>query len=101
MTKLIMLFTKTVTIIASNYTFRSLVYPGPFYPEGPTHVIPLMIATLPGIDPNDMRKSMTTFQFISTFATLVPIVDTSGAHEFYKGLLYLVGYAQSLFATNF
>jgi hypothetical protein len=34
-----------------------------------------------------MRKSMTTFQFISTFATLVPIVDTSGAHEFYKGLL--------------
>ena len=66
---------------------RSLVYPGPFYPEGPTHVIPLMLATLPGIDPNDMRKSMTTFQFLSTFATLVPLVDSSRAHEFYKSLL--------------
>jgi proteasome activator subunit 4 len=43
------------------------------------------VATLPGIDPNDMRKSMTTIQFLSTFATLVPIVDSSRAHEFYKG----------------
>ena len=64
------------------------MYPGPFYPEGATHVIPLMISTVPGIDPNDMRKSMTTFQFISTFATLVPIIDSSRAHEFYEGLKF-------------
>jgi hypothetical protein len=76
----------------SRTIFRSLVYPGPFYREGPTHVIPLMLATLPGIDPNDMRKSMTTFQFISTFATLVPIVDSSRAHEFHKGKIDFKAY---------
>ena len=32
---------------------------------------------LPGIDPNDIRKAAITFQFISTFCTLVPIVESS------------------------
>jgi len=41
---------------------RTLVHPGPTYPEGPTHVIPMLLAVLPGIDPNDMHKSMVTFQ---------------------------------------
>ncbi len=68
---------------------RSLVYPegpSPGYPEGPTHVLPLLLATLPGIDPNDMRKAMVTFQFISTFCTLVPMVDCSQAHLHYPNL---------------
>ncbi len=66
---------------------RSLVYPegtdpsSGRYPEGPTHVIPLLMATLPGIDPNDTRKAMVTFQFLSTFCTLVPMVDCSSAHQ--------------------
>jgi proteasome activator subunit 4 len=71
---------------------RSLVYPEGTdsslekYREGPTHVIPLLTATLPGIDPNDMRKAMVTFQFLSTFCTLVPMVDSSQAHQHYPNL---------------
>lgn len=49
------------------------------YPEGPTHVIPLLHALLPGIDPNDIRKCLVTFQFISTFISMVPLVDSSAA----------------------
>jgi len=59
---------------------------GGAYREGPTHVIPLLMATLPGIDPNDIKKCFVTFQFISTFATLVPIVDCSSASEYWKNL---------------
>ena len=29
-----------------------------FYPEGPTHVIPLLQLALPGIDPNDFKKTL-------------------------------------------
>lgn len=32
------------------------------YKAGPTHVIPLLMAVLPGIDPNDIRKCFITFQ---------------------------------------
>eukprot|EP00092_Neocalanus_flemingeri_P031411 GFUD01034116.1.p1 GENE.GFUD01034116.1~~GFUD01034116.1.p1 ORF type:complete len:1998 (+),score=527.07 GFUD01034116.1:71-6064(+) len=56
---------------------RCLVYKSKLYPEGQTHVLPLLFSVLPGIDTNDMRKSMITFQYISTFATLVPFVDHS------------------------
>ena len=56
---------------------RCLVQHCPEYPEGQTHVLPLLFATLPGIDTNDLRKSMVTFQFISTFATFIPFVDNS------------------------
>lgn len=65
---------------------RSLVVGSKFYPAGQTHVLPLLFSCLPGIDSNDMRKSMLTFQFISTFATLVPFVDCSSAGEHYPGL---------------
>ena len=58
---------------------RTLVHPGETYIEGPTHVIPLLMLSLPGIDPNDIRKAALTFQFISTFCTLVPIVDSSSS----------------------
>lgn len=56
------------------------------YPEGPTHVIPLLMSTLPGIDPNDFRKCFVTFQFISIFVTLIPIVDSSKASEYWNDL---------------
>jgi proteasome activator subunit 4 len=59
---------------------------GSTYKEGPTHVIPLLMSTLPGIDPNDIKKCFVTFQFISTFATLVPIVDCSSASEYWNNL---------------
>lgn len=56
------------------------------YPEGPTHVIPLLMALLPGIDPNDVRKSYVTFNFIVHFLNMIPIVDSSKAHQFYSDL---------------
>lgn len=61
---------------------------GPYhgYPEGPTHVIPLLMATLPGIDANDFKKSFVTIQFILVLVTLVPLVDSSKASEYWSDL---------------
>lgn len=56
------------------------------YPEGPTHVIPLLLALLPGIDPNDIRKCLVTFQFISTFISMIPLVDCSCATDHWSDL---------------
>lgn len=58
---------------------RSLLSGGRHYPEGPAHVLPLLMRALPGVDPNDFSKCMITFQFIATFTTLVPLVDCSSA----------------------
>ncbi|MEQ2177396.1 hypothetical protein GOODEAATRI_003078, partial [Goodea atripinnis] len=58
---------------------RSLVSPDNRYPEGRVHVLPLLMGSLPGVDPNDFSKCMITFQFITTFTTLVPLVDCSSA----------------------
>jgi proteasome activator subunit 4 len=58
---------------------RALVRGSKYYPEGPTHVLPLLLNSLDGLDVNDMKKCMVTFQFISTFATLIPIIDCSSA----------------------
>lgn len=57
---------------------------GDKYPEGPTHVIPLLMALLPGIDPNDIRKSYVTFNFILHFVNMVPLIDSSDAHKYYE-----------------
>lgn len=37
---------------------RPLVSGGAPFPEGPANVLPLLIACLPAIDPNDVRKTM-------------------------------------------
>ncbi|CAG9857916.1 unnamed protein product [Phyllotreta striolata] len=54
------------------------------YPEGPTHVIPLLMELLPGIDPNDIRKSYVTFNFIVHFVNMIPLIDSSGASNYYE-----------------
>lgn len=56
------------------------------YPEGPTHVIPLLLALLPGIDPNDIRKSYVTFSFIVHFINMIPVINSSDAHNYYSDL---------------
>lgn len=72
----------TATLSCMIGMARSLVIGGRHYPEGPAHVLPLLMRALPGVDPNDFSKCMITFQFIATFATLVPLVDCSSAlHE--------------------
>ncbi|KAK5608897.1 Proteasome activator complex subunit 4B [Crenichthys baileyi] len=71
--------TLTATLSCMIGMACSLVSPDNRYPEGRTHVLPLLMGSLPGVDPNDFSKCMITFQFITTFTTLVPLVDCSYA----------------------
>uniref|UniRef100_A0A672JGF3 Proteasome activator subunit 4b n=1 Tax=Salarias fasciatus TaxID=181472 RepID=A0A672JGF3_SALFA len=71
--------TLTATLSCMIGMARSLVSPNNHYPEGRAHVLPLLMGALPGVDPNDFSKCMITFQFITTFTTLVPLVDCSSA----------------------
>uniref|UniRef100_A0A3B4F3K3 Proteasome activator complex subunit 4B-like n=1 Tax=Pundamilia nyererei TaxID=303518 RepID=A0A3B4F3K3_9CICH len=71
--------TLTATLSCMIGMARSLVSPNNHYPEGRVHVLPLLMGSLPGVDPNDFSKCMITFQFITTFTTLVPLVDCSSA----------------------
>ncbi|CAG5135841.1 unnamed protein product, partial [Candidula unifasciata] len=57
-----------------------------YYPEGPSHVLPLLKLSLPGIDANDFKKTLVTLQMVSTFVTLIPIVDCSEASFTVQGL---------------
>lgn len=47
---------------------RSLVSGGQRFPEGPTHMLPLLMRALPGVDPNDFSKCMvrSRYTFIVT-----------------------------------
>ncbi|XP_061914340.1 proteasome activator complex subunit 4A [Entelurus aequoreus] len=72
----------TATLSCMIGVARSLVSGGKYFLEGPTHMLPLLMRALPGVDPNDFSKCMITFQFIATFVTLVPLVDCSSVlHE--------------------
>ena len=54
---------------------RVLTRPGPLYPEGRGHIINILVSVLPGIDCNDIKKTMSVFQLISIYGRLVPMVD--------------------------
>ncbi|XP_060805036.1 proteasome activator complex subunit 4B isoform X2 [Amyelois transitella] len=56
------------------------------YPEGQTHVVPFLMAVLPGLDPNDTKKTLVTLHFILIFSWMVPIIDCSSAHEHWSDL---------------
>ncbi|CAH0400452.1 unnamed protein product [Chilo suppressalis] len=56
------------------------------YPEGPTHVVPFLLAVLPGLDPNDIKKTLVTLHFILIFTWMVPYIDCSSAHEHWNDL---------------
>lgn len=56
------------------------------YTEGRTHVIPICFALLPGIDPNDIRKTSVTLQCLSAFALSIPITNCSKAGQYYSDL---------------
>uniref|UniRef100_A0A8C3A3V6 Uncharacterized protein n=1 Tax=Cyclopterus lumpus TaxID=8103 RepID=A0A8C3A3V6_CYCLU len=78
--------TLTATLSCMIGMARSLVSPNNHYPEGRGHVLPLLMGSLPGIDPNDFSKCMITFQFIATFTTLVPLADCSSAPSQHRDL---------------
>ncbi|XP_068618966.1 proteasome activator complex subunit 4-like isoform X2 [Battus philenor] len=56
------------------------------YPEGPTHVVPFLLAILPGLDPNDMKKTLVSLNSILIFSSMVPYIDCSSAHEYWSDL---------------
>ncbi|KAF2365248.1 Proteasome activator Blm10 mid region [Trinorchestia longiramus] len=64
---------------AGVLTARSVVTGGSDFPTGPTHVLPILHLLLPGVDPNDISKTMATFQLVTTFSTLIPLADCSSA----------------------
>lgn len=52
----------TATLSCMIGMARSLVSGGRYYPEGPAHVLPLLMRALPGVDPNDFSKCMVCLQ---------------------------------------
>lgn len=48
----------TATLSCMIGVARSLVSGGQRFPEGPTHMLPLLMRALPGVDPNDFSKCM-------------------------------------------
>ncbi|KAL4715968.1 hypothetical protein ACJJTC_013268 [Scirpophaga incertulas] len=77
----------TASMSAVGAVARSMVRGARFnYPEGPTHVVPFLMAVLPGLDPNDTKKTVVTLQFILGFSYLVPFIDCSSAHEYWPDL---------------
>ena len=68
-------FTAAVKCLSS--VSRSLVCPGTLFPLGPSHIVPLFTSVLPGIDCNDIKKTLLVFQLLSIYARLVPLSDLS------------------------
>lgn len=71
------------------FVIQPMVRGGKYLPEGPTHVLPILMSCLPGIDPNDTNKTLATFQLISCLVILVPLVDCSQMMHDYKDLTEL------------
>lgn len=55
----------------------AMVRPCKYFPHGQSHVVPLLLNSLPGIDSNDMRKCIAVFRFVATLASHVRLVDYS------------------------
>ncbi|XP_055613465.1 proteasome activator complex subunit 4B-like isoform X2 [Uranotaenia lowii] len=62
---------------------RALVSAHNGYTEGRNHIIPIFFATLPGIDPNDFKKTSITFHFLTSISFLIPIIDCSKAGQYH------------------
>ena len=69
----------TATLNCITAVARSLVTGGGLMPSAPTNILPLFRLVLPGIDMNDLRKSMCVFSFLSTMTSLIPLVDCTPA----------------------
>lgn len=57
--------TLTATLSCMIGMARSLVSPDNRYPEGRAHVLPLLIGSLPGVDPNDFSKCMVSNECVN------------------------------------
>lgn len=84
------LLTEPLKLTASLQTLirvaRPLVTGHNGYVEGKAQVIPILMGLLPGLDPNDFRKTCLVLQFYVSFSLLVPMVDCSKASQHYDDL---------------
>lgn len=55
----------------------AMVRPSKNFPEGPSHVVQLLLNSLPGIDSNDMRKCIAVFRFVATLAAHIRLRNYS------------------------
>eukprot|EP00049_Salpingoeca_infusionum_P008905 m.147920 g.147920 ORF g.147920 m.147920 type:complete len:1971 (-) comp14167_c0_seq10:5808-11720(-) len=69
----------TAAIISLSVTADQLFARPETYPRGVDHLLPLLNLTLPGIDPNDMFKTIATTSFYYNVFSHVVIVDCSQA----------------------
>lgn len=56
------------------------------FPEIRKHIVPLLIGCLPGLDPNDLPKTVATFKLMNMVMVLVPMVDCSKAVRHHSNL---------------
>ena len=56
------------------------------YTEIHKHVVPLLIGCLPGIDSNDLPKTIATYKLINSIMLVVPVADCSKAAHYHKNL---------------
>ncbi|VVD00858.1 unnamed protein product, partial [Leptidea sinapis] len=56
------------------------------YPDGCISVVPLLTAVLPGLDPNDIKKTIVTLHMYLMFSTMMPFIDCSSAPEYWPDL---------------
>jgi proteasome activator subunit 4 len=62
------------------------------YPQGQTYVIPILISALPGIDFNDVKKTMITLDFYNTIFKLIICSDCSSAVHTHDDLTIVSAY---------
>jgi len=58
---------------------RQIVQQTSSYSHGQTYVVPLLMAVLPGIDLNDLQKTIVTLDFYNAIFKLIICVDCSSA----------------------
>lgn len=64
----------TATLSCMIGVARSLVSGGQRFPEGPTHMLPLLMRALPGVDPNDFSKCMVRSSVIPVYLRTAPFI---------------------------
>jgi proteasome activator subunit 4 len=77
-------FTSILTCLTS--VTRQIVLQTPNFPQGQTYVLSLLMSVLPGIDSNDLDKTIVTFAFLKAMLMVITCVDCSSAVDTRKDL---------------
>ncbi|CAF3768327.1 unnamed protein product [Rotaria sp. Silwood1] len=70
-------YTSLITCLTS--LTRQIVRQTSEFSQGQIFVLPLLLSVLPGIDANDLKKTVITFQFLNAILMLITCVDCSSA----------------------